>query len=249
VSAPVPRRDNGLSAPSYTRVEDVETHLVDGLLERLRDAGVAAYSAPSSGRLGPYGETVPPAGPSDSVYVDAAVRDRARSVQHAYLREVRDELAWSDIVAGFDRESEDAVPRWPVSEDVDEDAGLDDSRAGRRTAVDSEPPVGPTIGFDALRDQVAASPLAPAPRDDPEDHFRPPPPPPLPSMDRIARFAWAGALGGPLVLVLATILRISLDGWVGLLAVLAFMAGFVTLVARMKDRPPTDSGPDDGAVV
>jgi hypothetical protein len=27
------------------------------------------------------------------------------------------------------------------------------------------------------------------------------------------------------------------------------MAGFVTLIARMKERPPTDSGPDDGAVV
>jgi hypothetical protein len=31
--------------------------------------------------------------------------------------------------------------------------------------------------------------------------------------------------------------------------VFAFMAGFVTLVARMKDRPPNDTGPDDGAVV
>jgi hypothetical protein len=57
------------------------------------------------------------------------------------------------------------------------------------------------------------------------------------------------SFGGPLVLVLATILNISLDGWVGLLAVFAFMAGFVTLVARMKDRPPNDTGPDDGAVV
>jgi hypothetical protein len=28
-----------------------------------------------------------------------------------------------------------------------------------------------------------------------------------------------------------------------------FVGGFVTLVARMKERPPTDSGWDDGAVV
>ena len=250
MTAPVPRRDNGLNAPSYTRVEDVPTHLVEGLLERLRDAGVAAYSAPSTGRLGPYGETVPPPGPSDSVYVDAAVRDRARSVLALYLRETNDELAWSDIVAGFDREPEDVVPRWPVSEDVDDDTERDDNRGSRRTAVDSaEPTVGPTIGFDALRDQVASAPLARPEREDPDEHFKPPPPPPLPSIDRISRFAWAGALGGPLVLVLATILGISLDGWVGLLAVFAFMAGFVTLVARMKDRPPNDTGPDDGAVV
>jgi hypothetical protein len=51
------------------------------------------------------------------------------------------------------------------------------------------------------------------------------------------------------VLVLASVLGIPLGGWIGFLVVLAFMAGFVTLVARMKDRPPTDSGPDDGAVV
>jgi hypothetical protein len=34
------------------------------------------------------------------------------------------------------------------------------------------------------------------------------------------------------------------------LAVAAFVGGFVTLVARMKDRYPNDdTGPDDGAVV
>ncbi len=51
------------------------------------------------------------------------------------------------------------------------------------------------------------------------------------------------------MLVLAALLGIPLSGWVGFLALLAFMAGFVTLVARMQDRDPTDSGPDDGAVV
>jgi hypothetical protein len=49
--------------------------------------------------------------------------------------------------------------------------------------------------------------------------------------------------------VLAALLGLHLDGWVGLLALVGFMAGFVTLVARMKDRPPNDTGPDDGAVV
>jgi hypothetical protein len=32
-------------------------------------------------------------------------------------------------------------------------------------------------------------------------------------------------------------------------ALTASMGGFVTLVARMKDRPPADLGDDDGAVV
>src|SRR3954451_8853720 len=95
-----PRRDNGLTATSYVRLDDVETHLVDELLDRLAQAGVAAYSAPTLGRRGPYGETVPPGGPSDSVYVDASHAERARSVTDLYLREVREDIAWSDIVAG-----------------------------------------------------------------------------------------------------------------------------------------------------
>jgi hypothetical protein len=247
VSASTPRRDNGLTAPSYVRLDDVDTHLVDELLDRLAQNGVAAYSAPSVGRQGPYGDVVPPPGPSDSVYVDTEHRDRARAVTDTYLREIRDELAWSDIVAGFDSEpdgSDGGVPRWPVSEDVDPD----DDRTASATATGT---LGPTIGFEELRANSPTSPVVRRedPADDPDDHFRPPPPPPLPEIDRVSRFAWAGALGGPALLVLATLLGLQLEGWVGLLALGGFMAGFVTLVARMKDRPPNDTGPDDGAVV
>lgn len=232
-----PRRDNGLQAASYDRLVDIETHLVEGLLERLREEYVAAYCAPTPGQRGPYGETVPPLGPSDAVWVDSARRDLARSVADRYLEEVAAELAWAGIVADFEREPADTVPRWPVSEDVDAEAT-------------AEP------GADLGDAAVPATPFAarPANPDDrrraaDEDHFEPPPPPPLPEVDRITRFAWAGALGGPVVLVLAAVLGVPLGGWIGFLAVVASMAGFVTLVARMKDRPPTDTGPDDGAVV
>jgi hypothetical protein len=231
-----PRRDNGLRAASYEQLVDVETHLVDGLLERLREDDVAAYSAPTPGRRGPYGDTVPPLGPSDAVWVDSSRRDQARAVTDRYLEEVAAELAWAGIVADFEREPADTVPRWPASEDVDDEPSGDGSRPTDQRAL---PP----------------TPAAPPPQrarrrtDDDEDHFEPPPPPPLPQVDRVTRFAWAGAVGGPLVLVLASVLGIPLGGWIGFLVVLAFMAGFVTLVARMKDRPPTDSGPDDGAVV
>ncbi len=239
MNAVPPRRDNGLRATSYVRLDDVATHLVDELLSRLRDAGVAAYSAPTLGRRGPYGETVPPVGPSDSVYVDTVRRDRARTVKEDYLREIDDDLAWSDIVAGFDLKIPDEVPRWPVAEDV--------APEEQRAAPAAEDRPGPTIGFDVLRDRVDAPPLARP--EDTEDHYQPPPPPPLPEIDRVGRFAWAGFLGGPLMLLLALLTGVQLDGWVGLLAVGGFVAGFVTLVARMKDRPPTDTGPDDGAVV
>jgi hypothetical protein len=236
MSSATPRRDNGLHATSYDRLADVETHLVDGLLERLRDEGVAAYSAPSGGRPGPYGDTVLPQSPSDSVYVDSGRRDVARSVVDRYLEETAAELAWAGIVADFDLEPAEGDVRWPAAEDVDED----------------EPGAVRTAGFEELRDTLGPAVLEPLPADPPEsreDHFEPPPPPPLPSVDVISRFAWAGALGGPIVLLLAALAGISLAGWVGVLALFGFMAGFVTLVARMKDRPPTDSGPDDGAVV
>jgi hypothetical protein len=220
------RRDNGLRAASYDRLVDVQTHLVEGLLDRLREGEVAAYSAPTPGQRGPYGDTVPPSSPSDSVWVDSSRRAEARAMADHYLDEVAAELAWAGIVADYEREPADRVPRWPASEDVDPDA----KRASPADAT-TRP--------------------APPPRRaaDDEEHFEPPPPPPLPEFDRITRYAWAGALGGPLVLVLAALLGVPLSGWVGFLALLAFMAGFVTLVARMLDRPPTDSGPDDGAVV
>lgn len=76
------------------------------------------------------------------------------------------------------------------------------------------------------------------------DRFIPEEAPPIPApRDTLARFAWAGVLAGPIVAFVSNALA-----WGGLLTgigVLGFVAGFVTLIARM-DREPRD---DDGAVV
>jgi hypothetical protein len=248
-SSSAPRRDNGLHAPSYDRLRDVETHLVDGLLERLRDVDVAAYSAPTAGKRGPYGDTVLPLQPSDSVWVDSRRRDEAREVAERYLTEVAEEMAWAGIVADYDMEALDEVPRWPASEDLPDAPRGDGDGEGDGDGTSGEDPDGRFRTYSSFEDLRAATPAPPVARPDPEDHFEPPPPPPLPQVDTISRFAWAGALGGPLLLVLAALAGFPLAGWVGLLALAAFMAGFVTLIARMKDRPPTDTGPDDGAVV
>jgi hypothetical protein len=261
------RRDNGLHASSYVRLRDVETHVVEGLLDRLRDEDVAAYVAPASGRRGPYGDTVLPDSPSDSVFVDADRRDQARTIIEAYLAEVADELAWAALVAGFHTPSADEVPRWPASEDVDEPADA----TGPTGPTELSGPAGPSevsgpaeasdpsdatesaTGRDREPTGFVTMPWPPAapttavPADD--DHFEPPPPPPIPVPDTLGRFAWAAVLGGPLFLIVATLVGLEASGWSGLLALGAFMGGFVTLVARMKDRPPTDLGDDDGAVV
>ncbi len=96
---------------------------------------------------------------------------------------------------------------------------------------------------------VGAEPVRAAARrtsDEDDDRYIPDEPPPLPRGDLISTLAWVGALGAPLFLLVAAL------GWraapsllIGA-AVVAFAAGFVTLMVRMPDR--TDDG-DDGAVV
>lgn len=80
------------------------------------------------------------------------------------------------------------------------------------------------------------------------DRYHPPEPPPIPRPSSIvSRFAWAGALGGPALLIIATLF--SLGTFIAGLGVLAFVAGFITLVARMDDHGSADDRPDGGAVV
>ena len=78
-----------------------------------------------------------------------------------------------------------------------------------------------------------------------DEGYSPPEPPPLPlPRDHVDRFAWGATIGGPLLLVASHVL--SLGTWVGGIGVAGFIAGFVTLVARM--RPERDHD-DPGAVV
>ena len=87
------------------------------------------------------------------------------------------------------------------------------------------------------------------PPDEDDDHFVPPVPPPLPRLDPVTKGAWAALFGGPLYLLVAVMASWQVPDWAAFCAVAAFVGGFATLVVRMGDRPPRDSGPDDGAVV
>jgi hypothetical protein len=90
---------------------------------------------------------------------------------------------------------------------------------------------------------------APIPENPADDHFIPPPAPPLPKLEPVTKGAWVALFGGPLYLIIATVLGWTISGLAAFLAVAAFVGGFAVLVLRMDSGPPKDRGPDDGAVV
>ena len=231
-------RDNGLTAASYTPAGEIAPDAADAVLASLAEAGIAAYVKPSIGR--------------DVMYVDADAVDRGREI----VRRASDDAEFAALVAQLETADDPTAEHpWPAAEDLDEP----------RTAV-SEPTVsGPTgteqtgtesSGSEPPSDAVRAADEAEeqrvrreADRSEEHDHYVPPEPAPAPKLDWISRLAWTGLIGGPVVLVLAAVLDIGRGGRMLAFALLAFVAGFLTLVFRMKDRPPIDDTPDDGAVV
>jgi hypothetical protein len=123
---------------------------------------------------------------------------------------------------------------------------------GRPRPAPERPAAGPPAPGPPAPGPPAPGPPAPGPRDwdavdEPEEGYVPPEPPPLPRGDLVSRLAWAGVLLGPAFLLLSALLW---DGAGPLplgVAALAFIGGFVTLVARLPAR--RDDEDDDGAVV
>lgn len=109
-----------------------------------------------------------------------------------------------------------------------------------KAAVDAE--------FFALTSGIGPiGPAEPAPPvdDDPVElgDFVPPDPGPIPRpVDTLARFAWAGAIGGPLLALLVYVL--GLPRYLATFASLAFIAGFAILIWRRVEERHED---DDGA--
>jgi hypothetical protein len=187
------------------------------------------------------------------------------------------DTAFAAIVANFTESVPNGVGPWPAAEDLDDEepgasgAGpVAEGRAGdapgehgptgpdRPTGVAGgpaafagsgqwDPPVRriQIPGEDAAR-EVPDTSRAEAPEPD-EEGYEPPEPPPLPRGDLVSRLAWAAVIGGPVFLLVAALLWRSLPTFLLLLALTAFVGGFVTLVARMPPERPDD--PDDGAVV
>jgi len=175
-----------------------------------------------------------------------------------------EEAAWRDLVAHYSRpEVTGAAPPWPVREDLPAAPATAPGASGRPGGgeqADPEEPAqqAPPVWADPVPGVIPAPPQmriirpatpAPLPAAGDDEHFVPPAPPPLPPLDPVSKGAWTALFGGPGYLLVAVLLGWVVPGWAAFCAVAAFVGGFAILVVRMGDRPPRDSGPDDGAVV
>ncbi|WP_431678162.1 hypothetical protein [Kitasatospora sp. KL5] len=153
------------------------------------------------------------------------------------------------LVAQFDDPVDLTNPDWPEIENL----RAKETSSGTDSLDDFAPQPRPRPR--PTTPEQVAGPVS-GPRDfelqeDPDEgHFVPPEPPPLPKADTTAKFAWLAVLGGPALLLLDAVVWREIAGWPAWVGITAFLGGFVTLVARMKDKD--DDEPDDpmgGAVV
>ncbi|MFJ4191581.1 hypothetical protein [Kitasatospora sp. NPDC089509] len=195
----------------------------------------------------------------EAVEADTPVEPRPRRSAPERTQAEQDAI-FAALVAQFDDPVDLTNPNWPEVENLraqnelkggfKDGSGPKEGRGEPDDLADLAPQPRPRSG----------RPVLPAgntgPRDfelaeDPDEgHFVPPEPPPLPPADVTAKFAWLAVLGGPLLLLIDAVVWREIAGWPAWVGITAFLGGFVTLVARMKDRDEDEpEDPDHGAVV
>jgi hypothetical protein len=213
-------RDNGLRAGNYMPIADLDPRIADDLLSTLRDHGIAAYALPAAGTVGGSMETRLPARPMDRLYVDDQRLDDARRLL--------------DAQPAADPPERETTPDFEASWQQ-----VLTSLQSTPTHMTSPWPEREELSL-AEREQAYDEQLAQIE----EEHFVPPPAPPLPRLRR----ATAGALA-TMGLALFVMLTDAGGRLLSVLAFFVFVAAGVSLVYNMRQGPPTDSDPDDGAVV
>lgn len=259
-------RDNGLSADAYVALVPLPADYAESVLQALRGADIAGYVHLSA--------TAQP-----QLFVDVAKQSAAADLIHTGFPEVSAALdpqppsvpsssektgdpLWDDLVARYyePTSSGDTESSWPAAEDLDPDETTDPPP---NSETDSEGSDDRSVSFLVIRRRYSPSEDSSEGTGDradraesagaeagEDDHYVPPPAPPLPQGDGLGRLAWGGLLGAPTLWVLMMLLGQTVPNWMALLLVVWFIGGFVVLIARMRDdRPPGDSGPDNGAVV
>ncbi len=98
-----------------------------------------------------------------------------------------------------------------------------------------------------LRSDGFDEPTAPPPayQPDPPERYVPPEPPPIGRPSHTTTLSWVGLIAGIAVAIFGA--SVFGGGTVAVLGIAMFIAGFVSLIYRMRERDPDDD--DDGAVV
>ncbi|MFF8843719.1 hypothetical protein ACF08N_13530 [Streptomyces sp. NPDC015127] len=186
--------------------------------------------------------------------------------QHDADREpqpIDEEAAWAAIVAGYGEEPADppgAKPFKSVEDLARLEGGVNESLPPSpeppKETPDDKPALGssvtfaPGVGGGGPRDYKVAEPSDDDFDESDEGHFVPPEPPPLPEADVTAKFAWLAVVGGPVLMLVAVLLRWDMTWWLTTLCIGGFLGGFATLVARMSSGDDEeDDDPGRGAVV
>jgi hypothetical protein len=273
------RRDNGLHAADYAVVGDLDPRVGEHLLDVLGAEGIAAYLQPASDHNPVTRTTTMPSRPIDRLYVDRAHLDAARGYlarldeEPAAAAPARTpsptrtnghdpdvDAAWARIVAGFDRHVDATATPWPAAEDVPTDPtlrpdGTEAPRPTRRPSAADFSGISVTRRFEDPRgdegslldglDTFGAD-LPGEPTD--EEGYTPPPPPPLPRISKYTIAAVLGVVAGFVLLLFPQVLPI--DRTVAtVFGFLAILAGFVTLISRLRPGDDDEPDPDDGARV
>lgn len=180
---------------------------------------------------------------------------------------------WARIVAAYHTEPSGDVPPWPAAEELDTgraDADPTSPGHGSTDPVSGQPgtarrdrdPGTPTplpYAGDISGISVGNRPDEPSLLDgldtfganlpdDPEDRYIPPPPPPLP---RISKYALVGVLGiivGFALFLFPALLPIG-RGTATMIGFTSIVAGFITLIWRLRPGDDEEDDLDDGAVV
>jgi hypothetical protein len=185
-------------------------------------------------------------------FVQAVPRTAATKVLHppllpepprpaAVVPVANNDDAWQEIVDSWGRDSDAPVPPWPVSEDVDDERPTiaDEAATSRRLRRRSDP---------EAADEALPAWLEPEALDD-DGHYVPPPPPPIPKVRRNTVGALVSLTVGLILVFAPNLLGQVQSVGLGVVGIALMVGGAGALVWHMRDAPPTDRGPDDGAVV
>jgi hypothetical protein len=223
--APRPQ-DNGLAAPRYVPLTDVEAAMGVHLLTALGKARIAAYLDDSPG-----------ANDTRRLFVDSDERADARTIVAAVIRAAggapplvpEEPGPRTDPLAGLDTEAAfaDLIADWHV----DTVAAIRDAeRALTREDAD-------------WRARLERPPVEPEPVWLDEAHYVPPPPPPLPRLAAPTVLAVTVLVASILLLVLGSVLALP-SNVVFLLGVGGVLVGAGMLFMRIREHGDDD---DDGA--